>query len=223
MRAAARELGCGRGPLRRRIAREGLAAHTRAPNARAPGDSAARKPRHAPGPPRDVVLRVPEEDGVRVVRNVAIDHEVRSVNAAREHWGQRQSRRAKVHRVIGEAFAGWTPPVLPAGWKWLVTFTRYGRLKLDRDNAISAFKEHIDSVAEDILRLKDNDPRFEFQVVQVQKSARAMVKRWDRKARKTALVPGFKSWFRVRIEMVRVDAAPIRWALTERVELGAAG
>jgi hypothetical protein len=122
--------------------------------------------------------------------------------------------------VIGEAFAGWTPPVLPAGWRWRVTFTRYGRLRLDRDNAISAFKEHIDSVAEDVLRLKsDADPRFEFQVVQVQKSVPGLVKRFDRKARRTVERPGFKSWFRVRIEMVRTDAPPMRWAIVERVEL----
>jgi hypothetical protein len=201
-----------------------LEALTRAPNGvRAPG-SAPRKPRRPPSSPLPIALRVPEDDGWRVLRNVPIDHEVRSVNAAREHWGQRQARRAKVHRIIGEAFAGWVPPVLPAGWKWMVTFTRYGRLKLDRDNAISAFKEHIDSVAEDILRLKsDADPRFEFRVVQVQKSVRAMVKRWDRTARRTVERPGFKSWFRVRIEMVRVETAPLRWGLVERVELGETG
>jgi hypothetical protein len=229
LRHAARLLGCGRGPLRRRVAREGLDAHVThraSPARRAPGDDVIRRAlRRPPGPPRDVVLHVPEDDGVRVVRNVAIDLPVVSVNAAREHWGARQHRRAKVHRVIQEAFGvpGWKPPVLPVGWKWLVTFTRYGRLKLDRDNAITCFKEHIDSVAEDVLGLKsDADPRFEFQVAQVQKSVRGEVRRFDRTKRKSVMVPGFKSWFRVRLEMVRVEGAPIRWAVTERLELGTA-
>jgi hypothetical protein len=209
------------------VKRLGLEAHAVRVPARARGaahvkGATSRPVRRPPGPPRDVVLCVPEDEGWKVVRNVEIDHEVRSINAAREHWGQRQARRAKVHRIVKEAFGvpEWKPPVLPAGWKWLAVFTRYGRLKLDRDNATAAFKEHIDTVAE-ILGIDDSDPAFDFQVVQVQRSVRAMVKRWDRTSRRTVERPGFKSWFRVRLEQVRVEAAPIRWALTERISFEA--
>ncbi len=211
-------LGVDRRRVRTGVRREGLEALTLPP--RRPGTSPTPRHRRPPGPPRDVVLRVPEDEGFRVVRNVAIDMPVVSVNAMKEHWAERMRRRAKVHRVIREAFGlGWKPPVLPVGWKWLVTITRFGRLKLDQDNCLSAMKAHIDAVA-DLLGLKDNDPRIEFRAAQVQRSVPAQVRRFNRQSRTYEMRPGFKSWFRVRIEQVRVEAAPLRWALVERVELG---
>jgi hypothetical protein len=180
-----------------------------------------RRPRKLPGPllALDLVLRVPGDDGVRVVRNVAIDMPLVSIQAQREHWANRQRRRAKVHRVIHEALGSeWMPPTLPAGWRWLVTFTRFGALLMDDDNLVSAFKEHRDCVA-DILGLKDNDPRVSFRCVGVQKRVRGEVRRFNRKTRRYEMCPGFKSWFRVRVEMVRVESRPIRWALTQRFKL----
>jgi len=155
---------------------------------------------------RAVAFGVPEVTEI-VVRNVAIDLPVVTVNAYREHWGQRQRRRAKIHRVIKEALgAEWAPPELPAGWRWLVTFTRYSRLRLDDDNATASFKPHRDAVA-DLLRLDDRDRLVTFRVCQTKWNERATVKRWDRVSKRQVLAPGFRCFFRVRIEQVKASEA----------------
>jgi Bacterial regulatory protein, Fis family len=140
----------------------------------------------------------------RTIRNVAVEMPIVSVNAYKEHWGQRIRRRRKIHRVIREALGvpGWTPPELPAGWRWRVTFTRYSKLRLDDDNMTSACKSHRDAVS-DCLGLDDRDKRVSFRCVQARWSEKALVKRWDRVAKQHVLKPGYRCFFRVRIEQVK--------------------
>jgi hypothetical protein len=142
----------------------------------------------------------------RTIRNVAVDMPVQTVNAYKEHWAQRLKRRAKIRRVIGEALGApeWTPPALPEGWRWLVTFTRYAHLRLDDDNLVASFKTHQDAVCT-VLGLDDRDKRVTFRRFQAKWSEKTLVKRWNRVTKRTEIRPGFRCFFRVRIEQVKVE------------------
>jgi hypothetical protein len=145
------------------------------------------------------------EVDVVLVRDVSIDTEIQSVNSYKEHWGQRERRRAKVHRIMRDALGttAWTAPALPEGWRWRITIWRYGCFGLDSDNFIASVKAHVDALA-DILGFKnDRDPRLIFRFAQAKHRERGMVRRWDRATKKHALVPGFRCFFRVRIEQVK--------------------
>ena len=119
-----------------------------------------------------------------LVRWVGVDFPVQSVNAYKEHWGQRQLRRELAHHAVKSRLAvngqAWIRPVLPSSWHWRVTFERRAHGRLDRDNLVSAFKAHRDAVAE-VLGLDDRDPRIEWEYEQSLTSERAMVRRLDRK------------------------------------------
>src|ERR1700733_14154283 len=143
----------------------------------------------------------------RTIRNVAVDMPVQTVNAYKEHWAQRMKRRAKIRHVIAEAFGapGWTPPELPAGWRLLVTFTRYAPLRLDDDNCTASFKTHIDATAS-LLGLDDRDKRVSFRCFQAKWSEKGMVKRWNRATKRHEVRPGFRCFFRVRIDQVKEEA-----------------
>jgi hypothetical protein len=108
-----------------------------------------------------------------------------------------------VHRAIQEAIGeDWEPPPLPDGWRWVVTFTRYSHLRLDDDNLIAACKPHRDAVSS-ALGLDDRDKRVTFRCSQAKWSEKTMVRRWDRDSRHHVLKPGYRCFFRVRIEQVK--------------------
>jgi hypothetical protein len=143
-----------------------------------------------------------------LVRWLGIRLPVQSSNTHREFWATRVRRRALVHAVVKGALASkggqpWSPPPLPDGWRWRVTWTRIAHGTLDaHDNLRSAFKEHTDAVA-DVVRLSDRDPRFEVVYRQMKSNERAKVRRFDRKLRRFVMKDGFRCFFRVRIEQVK--------------------
>jgi hypothetical protein len=142
----------------------------------------------------------------RLIRNIAVDMPVVTINLLREHWASRMTRRKKIRRVIAEALGEqWKPPALPEGWYWLVTLTRYAHLRLDDDNCTSSFKTHRDACAE-LLGLSDRDKRVSFRCFQAKWSEKTTVKRWNRVTKRNELKPGYRCFFRVRIEQVKDGA-----------------
>jgi len=143
-----------------------------------------------------------------LVRFVGVDLRVESNNAWKEAWWARKRRVDRVHGAVREALGKtkdgerWTPPPLPDGWGWRVTFTRVAFGRLDSDNLTACFKAHRDAVA-DLLGLNDRDPRIEWRAEQARTDERATVRRRDYKAKQWVMRPGYRCFFRVKIEQVK--------------------
>jgi hypothetical protein len=79
---------------------------------------------------------------------------IRAVSVAnlREHWGTRATRNKKQRAAVASALESMPPYFEKSDAKIEVTFTRYGKRKLDDDNLSSAFKAMRDEVASQIKR-----------------------------------------------------------------------
>ena len=116
---------------------------------------------------------------------IDVDYSIRSLNTLSEHWGSRQTRRARERRVIAKALEGRKLPPLPVR----VTFTRLAFRYLDSDNLAIAFKTIRDGLA-DVYGVGDSprDP-IDWAYSQEVRRVRGRDGRW-------------RSWFRVEVRHV---------------------
>lgn len=82
---------------------------------------------------------------------------------AREFWALK-ARRVKLHRTIAANYCRSLREHIPA-LPLLITFTRYGKRKLDSDNLAASFKACRDGVA-DALGIDDGDERLTWEYQQ---------------------------------------------------------